>query len=332
MRQIAIWLLTFHFHYNIIIAKHRNFVKFVINFTTGLNGTTTIADGLVITDELDAEGNSIGNEFVWIPVEVTDTDTETSIASFYRSEWSNNVRSTNLMDSTTYTEPYASGYTEEAKEYNEMLKSVYENGGFYIGRYEAGSTTARTDVANGTTEMVVKRDAYPYNYVGWGLSMNDYTSDVTYSSKNQGLGALALSKAMYANKDVGVTSTLCYGIQWDAMLDFIKDDNHNVSTSTTWGNHHDNAWTITRTTARYTTSPKGDTTWSLIDDEKGDSLTKDSSTSILLTTGASDDFVAKNIFDVAGNVYEWTNEAASAYYRVLRGGCLQRLWHLQSSV
>ena len=274
----------------------------------GINGTTTIADGLVITDELDEDGNSIGNEFVWIPVAVTDTDTETSIASFYRSNWSNNARSTSLMNSTTYTEPYASGYTEETAEYNAMLKSVYENGGFYIGRFEAGSTTARTNVANGTTEMVVKRDAYPYNYVGWGLTMTDYTSDVTYNSKNQGLGALALSKAMYANKDVGVTSTLCYGIQWDAMLDFIKDDNHNVSTSTTWGNYKDNAWTITRTSAKYTSSPSSDTTWSLIDDEEGDSKSKTSSEKILLTTGASDDFAAKNIFDVAGNVYEWTNE------------------------
>ena len=44
----------------------------------GLNGTTTIVDGLVIQDEE-------GNEFVWIPVEVTETDTETSIESFYRS-------------------------------------------------------------------------------------------------------------------------------------------------------------------------------------------------------------------------------------------------------
>ena len=290
----------------------------------GLDGTTTIADGLVIQD-VD------GNEFVWIPVTYTLANADEDNngyddgfdSVFYRSKWSNNARTTGL--STSYTEPYASGYTdgngtEEIAEYNAMVKSVYDNEGFYIGRYEAGSTTARTNVANGTTEMIVKRDAYPYNYVGWGSTMSDYTSEITYSSKNQGLGALALSKGMYANKDVGVTSTLCYGIQWDAMLDFIKDDTHNVSNSTTWGNYKDNAWTITRTSAKYTTSPSSDTTWNLIDDEEADSKTKDSTTSILLTTGASDDFAAKNIFDVAGNVYERTNEAYSPSYRVFRGG------------
>ena len=300
----------------------------------GINGTTTIADGLVIQD-VD------GNEFVWIPVKYTLANADENNngyddgfdSVFYRSNWSNNARSTSLMDSTTYTEPYVSGYTdgkstEETAEYNAMVKSVYENGGFYIGRYEAGAQKqdengniiARTNVANGTTKMVVQRDQYPYTYVGWGLTMTDYTSNVTYSSKDQGLGALALSKALYANKDVGVTSTLCYGIQWDAMLDFIKDSNHDVTNSITWGNYYNNSWTITRTTAKYTTSPSSDTTWSLIDDEEGDSKTKDSSTSILLTTGASDDFAAKNIFDVAGNVDEWTNEAYSTVYRVYRGG------------
>ena len=31
---------------------------------------------------------------------------------------------------------------------NNMLKSVYENGGFYIGRYEVGTQTARFAVTN----------------------------------------------------------------------------------------------------------------------------------------------------------------------------------------
>ena len=289
----------------------------------GLNGTTTIADGLVIQDEE-------GNEFVWIPVAVTETDTETSIASFYRSKWSNNARTTGL--STSYKEPYTSGYTNEVAEYNAMLKSVYDNKGFYIGRYEAGAQKqdangniiARTDTANGTSKMVVQRDQYPYIYVGWGLTMSDYTSDVTYSSKNQGKGALYLSKELYGTEadegKYGVTSTLCYGIMWDAMFDFIKDEDHNVTSSTDWGNYSNNLWTIDRKTARYTTSPSGTATWSLIDDETNDKKEKTSSPSILLTTGASDDFASKNIFDVAGNVFEWTNEAIASVYRVFRGG------------
>ena len=48
---------------------------------------------------------------------------------------------------------------------------------------------------------------------------------------------------------------------------------------------------------------------------------KTSSERFLLTTGASDSFKAKNIFDLAGNVYEWTMEAGSSTDRVFRGGC-----------
>ena len=248
----------------------------------GIEGTKSIADGLVIQDK-------DGNEFVWIPVEVTANDTETRIVSFYRSNWVGNKREASLADNKTYTEPYVNGYSGEDTEYEEMLKSVYKNGGFYIGRYEAGSTdevgnkVERTNKANGTTKMVVKKDQLVYNWVGWGASTNDWESDVVDSSgNNQGKGAVYLSKKMYEGKDVGVTSTLCYGVEWDAVLDFIKDKN-DVSNSTSWGNYSD----------------------------KGKILTK---------TGSSDTYSAKNIYDVAGNVWEWTMESSSGERRVRRGG------------
>ena len=60
-----------------------------------------------------------------------------------------------------------------------------------------------------------------------------------------GNGAVYLSKNMYADDSrFGVKSTLCYSVQWDAMLDFIKDSDHNVVNSASWGNHYDNLWTI----------------------------------------------------------------------------------------
>ena len=141
----------------------------------------TITGGLVIKDE-------DGNEFVWVPVEITKTDTKTSIAAMERTNWGNNNPITGLS-MNYYTEPYASGYTNEEKEYYDMLESVYTYGGFYIGRYEAGSEKPRYDTENKTTEMSVKRGKYPYNYVGWGPKMNNYEGTVTWDSKDQGYGA-----------------------------------------------------------------------------------------------------------------------------------------------
>ena len=105
------------------------------------------------------------NQFVWIPVEVKSTDKENSIASFYRSEWTANAstggdRTTGL--STDYTEPDSTNDTADktgiADQITELTKSIYKYGGFYIGRYEAGSTTARTSSSSQTAEFVVQHD------------------------------------------------------------------------------------------------------------------------------------------------------------------------------
>lgn len=284
----------------------------------------TIKDGMVIQD-------SAGNEFVWIPVEVTKNDTKENIAVFYRSEWEEDEsnggkRGTSLEDSTIYTEPFENGYEEEEAEYKTMLKSVYENKGFYIGRYQAGTESPRTKNTEGTTtNWVVQRDKYPYIYVCWGLSMATYTEDVNDTENiNRGLGALALCKGFYPTDpedpnykgEVGVTCTLCYGVQWDTMLNFVKDEAHNVINSTTWGNYLNNAWRITREEPIGTSSPSVFSSWKPVYEMEE----KTSDVNILLTTGASDSFAAKNIYDVAGNVLEWTNEAYSTNKRVRRGG------------
>lgn len=130
-------------------------------------------------------------------------------------------------------------------------------------------------------------------------------------------GAVYLSKNMYSANEIGATSTLCYGVQWDAIMKFVEDSTHSITNSTTWGNYKNNAWTIERTTAQYTDTTNVKTgNWTAITSDKS----KTSSASYLLTTGASDTFKVKNIFDLAGNVLEWTMEASGSAYRVNRGG------------
>lgn len=84
---------------------------------------------------------------------------------------------------------------------NSMLKSVYENGGFYVGRYEAGIGTNRTSIESQvdgkypvpTIAPVSKADAYPYTYVTRTQAQN-LASNVNSGTK---------------------TSSLMFGVQWD---------------------------------------------------------------------------------------------------------------------
>ena len=290
-----------------------------------VEGKKSIDAGLVIQD-------SEGNEFVWVPVTVsgsTDAEKEASFETIRKEGYANGSLQT-LVSRGTVTEPYAKGYsdekgTEETKDYQEMRTSVIKNGGFYIGRYEAGveGDTPRTNNASGTSTMVVQRDKFPYNDVGWGSSMSNFEDNVIRKTNNsgnpdedRGKGALYLSKHMYEGKDVGVIPTLCYGIQWDATLAFIGNEKYNKD-STSKGNCANSTWTINRETAK-SSSDYGET-WKPISEETDKTKTKTAGERILLTTGASEDFKTKNIYDLAGNVWEWTNEAVSTIYRVYRG-------------
>ena len=296
---------------------------------SGISTEQSIDGGLVIYDI--PEGTTVNwtnpdsvktqyNQFVWIPVEVNKTtepkDTETSIASFYRTAWANNAstggeRTTGL--NTGYTEPYSydssdydgtgTGKTGISAQITELTKSIYKYGGFYIGRYEAGSETKRGDVSSQTAAFVVQQDKYPYNYVEWGKGMGDVSE-----------GAVYLSNSLYTGKTgYGVKSMLCTGAAWDSMLDFIKDSSHSVTNSTTWGNYENSD-----TYKVYRGSLYSNSNWSAADTTNGSDVTK--GTSILLTTGANKRNSSKNIYDVAGNCAEWTTEAVNTSYRVVRGG------------
>ena len=267
---------------------------------SGIKSEQSIDDGLVIYDI--PEGTTVDwtnpdsvktayNQFVWIPVEVKSTDTENSIASFYRSEWAENTatggkRTTGL--STSYTEPYSydtNNYDQTngiAGQITELTKSIYKYGGFYIGRYEAGVTpaadgtsTERTDSSSQTASFVVQQDKYPYRYVEWGKSMSDVSE-----------GAVYLCNNLYTptNTNYGATSMLCSGASWDSMLDFIKDSSHSVTNSTTWGNYN-NSETYTINRGKYAVCSI-ETTGNFQD--VVNEYSKGKNTIILLTTGATE--------------------------------------------
>lgn len=190
-----------------------------------------------------------------------------------------------------------------------MLKSVYQNGGFYVGRYETGiedipkTTGSSTEVP--TETPVIKRNAYPYVYV-------------TCSQ------AQILASTMKSGE---YTSSLMFGVQWDLILKYLEikavEKGTNVEAiqselkkdSTSWGNYTNSFWNITNINSKYTTNWNGP--W--ISKEYGERITNGS---ILLSTGASDTFSKQGIYDLAGNFLEWTIECSSDTSRpcVIRGG------------
>ena len=302
---------------------------------SGKNGETTIDGGLVIYDIPENEIENVKwdgtektkyNQFVWIPVEVNKTtepkDTETSIASFYRSKWADNARTAGL--DVSYTEPYSYDETNDydtstgiKSQIENLTKSIYKYGGFYIGRYEAGSETERKSSTTEVTTLGIKQDMYPYNYVKWGESMSNIGT----------AGAVYLSNRLYNSSNYGATSMLCTGACWDSMLDFIKDEEHNVTNSTSWGNYKDSeTYKIYRGKyAEYSDFILGD--FQNVNNE----YSKEKDKSFLLTTGATERNSAKNIYDIAGNCWEWTTESDSPYLRVYRGRRLQQQWFYRSS-
>ena len=258
---------------------------------------TNLDNGLVIKD-------SIGNEYVWVEVPTSIYENES-----YNTEASTGDKKPTSKEETEkieyclkqYTsvygqDRYADEYIQDSTkgwfagetEYNDakktMLKSVYENGGFYVGRYEAGISEFRISNENEpTTVPVSKQNMFPY-------------TNITRTQAKQ------LAEKVNSGE---CTSSLMFGIQWNLMLAFIQKKGKIETTvltesSTNIGNYANNEWNITNNQAQYYTEENG--IW------KGCPYSKSGKELVLLTTGASDSFEQMHIYDVAGNVAEWTLE------------------------
>ena len=215
----------------------------------------TIDTGLVIQD-------ASGNEYVWVVVPKSlynntaynsnnakkpSSSTDYANIEYCLQQYTATYRNVTGYYDVYYPDDKNVGWFADETAYNNlknsMLKSVYENGGFYVGRYEAGIGTNRT--SEGPTnsdgkytieEMptpVSKADAYPYTYVTRTQAQN-LASNVNSGTK---------------------TSSLMFGVQWDLVLAFMSKDTEKInqdtlkeliSNSATIGNYYNSTFDLNR--------------------------------------------------------------------------------------
>ena len=267
---------------------------------TKIEGENSVDEGLVITD-------GYGNEYVWIEVPKTIEVYQTAginITNFtdieygrietdlhtYTNDYRDETNSNDVYfeDSTNgwFTEDGETSYDNAKKK---MLKSVYQNGGFWVGRYEAGIEN-EADIRKAASDTVTlipvtKQNIFPYNYV----------------TRTQ---AKVLAEKVESGS---YTSSLMFGVQWDLVLKYMETKKattqFNLKTdSRTIGNYRNNLWKITNDNAKY--SKKYGNNFTACPNPYAKIL----NSSILLTTGADTSFSLMNIYDIAGNVWEWTLE------------------------
>ena len=270
-----------------------NQVKVPKGFKIANDSATDVIGGIVIEDARYT--NTIGSQFVWIPVgtgenAIKKANNKTVEIKLSRYTFANDGTPTDQGDNiinSYYQELATSNYgNATAKDIEKFKTSANSNHGYYIGRYEAGvvdyNSSVSTSNSNNETnwtgytgdniKLVCKKEQQVWNYV----------------TQNK---ASELSRNMYGS-EAKVTSDLINSYAWDTAIVFIQKcgtESNSLTYSQTAG------LSLTSTSKPQTTG-----------------------TNILNETKKVDKQC--NIFDMAGNCFEWTTETSSDSF----GPCVGR--------
>ena len=177
-----------------------------------------------------------------------------------------------------------SNYSEALPE--DEKTSVEKYKGFYIGRYEAGDKES--------TEAKTLRSS---NDVTKTVTIKANQAPYNYVTRTQ---AVSLAEGFKTQQGYKAKTKLVSSYAWDTTLCFIQKIVDNYGNSSPQGNY-------INTTFSYT-------------DITGASKTKAKNSNALVPTGQT--IPVCNIYDMGGNVWEWTTESGSitGYPYAIRGG------------
>ena len=190
-----------------------------------------------------------------------------------------------------YKRTWYTGY-DSFSEYSEALPedektSVERYKGFYIGRYEAGDK-----------ESTVAKTLRSSNDVTKTVTIKANQAPYNYVTRTE---AVSLAEGFATKQGYKAKTKLVSSYAWDTTIAFLQKVNSDYGSSSEEGNYRN-------TTFSYT-------------DITGASQTKENESKVLVPTGQTTPVC--NIYDMGGNVWEWTTESFSDTYTpyVQRGGC-----------
>ena len=269
-----------------------NQVKIPKGFKIANDSATDVTGGIVIEDATYT--NTIGSQFVWIPVgtgenAIKKANKEKVDIALGRYEF---TKTTSEYSGSSFTEDTTANHNSDyknaiAKDIEQFKTSVKNNHGYYIGRYEAGVVDYNSSVSTSNSDYKINWTGYTGDNIK--LVCKKEQQVWNYVTQNK---ASEVSRNMYGS-EAKVTSDLINSYAWDTAIVFVQKCGKESNSSTysrTWGHS-----SIT------------------------EGMPQATGTNILTETSKVDKQC--NIFDMAGNCLEWTTETYSSsngYRRTLR--------------
>lgn len=328
----------------IIIEEENNMRAYIPNgfyYVTGKPST-----GMVISDIYgdDDENTRGGNQFVWVPCSIDTSATKaTNNGTTVTYEKVNGLAQNwkilygNEYNYTTIAAGINKGKTiDDWKDLGGNTESVKKYGGFYIARYEAGLPLDETlwNKKNGATYGLIGEDRDTSDFIP--VSKKNNASWNMISQKN----ALIVSKKMYENSQT-VESNLIDSYAWDTVISWYSKTGIDCAKSTGYGNYLNTKFgqsseneKISLKNVLYAVHSKNELTGGTIYANKYNffkeevNVEKNLEIYYEIATGSSEYTKKNNIYDLAGNMWEWTTEVSNWPYlenqdtdaAVFRGG------------